>query len=242
MKSFYLFLIASTLGISCSWGQIKTNDIILNNGSSYSKVFNYSSSAKSKHLNAKEWIAKTFGDYKSVLQFEDEDNYKLIIKGFSNLMTENSHEAGGLVSIIEKPRMNYVLTIDCKEEKYRVKIEDISFDVDKKFTVLGNTSNSSTKYDYYGFTKNDSLTYAIKIAEINKKIKELESVDLSSLKKKELKKHNEELTSQKELLLSETEAQKKQTVKAKGRVILVRSAICDLINSLCKEVEKKDDF
>ncbi|KAA5261851.1 DUF4468 domain-containing protein [Bacteroides faecis] len=242
MKSFYLFFIASTFGIISSWGQIKTTDIILNNGSSYSKVFDYSSSAKLKHLNAKEWIAKTFGDYKSVLQFEDEDNYKLIIKGFSNLMTENSNGAGGLVTIVEKPKMNFVLTIDCKDDRYRVKIEDISFDVNTKFTLLGNTNNSSKKYDYYGFTKNDSLTYALKIADVYKKIKDLESVDLSSLKKKELKKHNEELAAQQKLLVSETEAQKKQIIKAKGRAILVQSTICDLMNSLCEAIEKKDDF
>lgn len=39
---------------------------------------------KSKQrINAKEWVATTFGDYKRVIQFEDTENCKLIIKGVS---------------------------------------------------------------------------------------------------------------------------------------------------------------
>lgn len=66
--------------------------------------------AGQKHLLCKEWVAKTFGDYKSVIQFEDGDNHKIILKGFTRLA--------------DKSRLTYTITIDSRDDKYRVNIED----------------------------------------------------------------------------------------------------------------------
>lgn len=241
MKKIFLFTILIFF-YTLSWGQLNYNDIILDNGNSYSKVFNASSSAKSKHLNAKEWVAKTFGDYKSVLQFEDDENYKLIIKGFSNLITKNSSEANGLVNITVIPKMSYTLTIDCKDDKYRIKIEDINFKIDRTFSVLGNGNHSTTDCDYFTFIKNDSLESAAKIMIVSEDVKRMESIDTSSMKKKELEKHNLELETKRGFLLAEAEVQKENSIKSKGREMLVKNTICELINSLSNSIEHSDDF
>ena len=78
---------------------------------SLTRVYETSSNnAEKKHLLAKEWAAKKFGDYKSALQFEDDQTHKIIIKGYSNVN-------GGILS--------YTITVDSKDDKYRVKIEDL---------------------------------------------------------------------------------------------------------------------
>lgn len=77
------------------------------------KVYNTSvNDAKQKHLLAKEWVAKTFGDYKSVLQFEDDEAYKIIVKGFSPMSDDS--------------KLSYTITIDSKDDKYRIIISDLS--------------------------------------------------------------------------------------------------------------------
>lgn len=77
------------------------------------KVYETSvNNAKSKHLLAKEWIAKTFGDYKSVLQFEDDEACKIIVKGFSPMSDDS--------------KLSYTITIDSKDDKYRIIISDLA--------------------------------------------------------------------------------------------------------------------
>ena len=61
--------------------QIIGSDIVIDDKQCFSKVYNNSNDISKKFSNAKEWIAKTYGDYQSVLQFEDDKNYKIIIKG-----------------------------------------------------------------------------------------------------------------------------------------------------------------
>lgn len=70
-----------------------------------------SNSAAQKHLLSKEWIAKSFGDYQSVLQFEDNSNCKIIIKGFSEMSDDS--------------KLSYTITINAKDDKYRVQFSDL---------------------------------------------------------------------------------------------------------------------
>ncbi len=63
--------------------------------------------------NAKTWIASSFGDYKSVIQFEDKDAGKLIVKGISKI-------PGELYD-----RISFTLSIDCKDNKYRCVVTDV---------------------------------------------------------------------------------------------------------------------
>lgn len=79
------------------------------------------------YSNAQEWIAKTFGDYKRVMQFEDEDNGKLILKGFSVVQVANARAE----------RILYIITIECKDNKYRYKFDNIT--INGRFYSLGST-------------------------------------------------------------------------------------------------------
>jgi len=79
----------------------------------YTEVFESQNSKDNLFKNAKTWIAKSFGEYNKVLQFEDREAGKIVIKGITEMPV-------GLVSHIK-----YILTIDVKENKYRFAMTDI---------------------------------------------------------------------------------------------------------------------
>lgn len=64
--------------------------------------------------NAQTWITKSFGDYKSVVQFENKDQGKLILKGTSKL-TDRFH-----------PLFKYIIEIQVKDSKYMYSVSDIN--------------------------------------------------------------------------------------------------------------------
>lgn len=101
---------------------------------SLSKIFDDTTPKNIKYSNAKGWIAKTFGDYKSVLQYEDPDNSRIVIKGFSALKDIVYFEDKRRIT--ENPELSFTLTIDCKDDKYRLRIENMIVAV-KKTTRIG---------------------------------------------------------------------------------------------------------
>ncbi|NID09385.1 DUF4468 domain-containing protein [Fibrivirga algicola] len=82
---------------------------------SYQQVIQVKNNKASLFKNAQTWVTKSFGDYKSVIQFEDKEAGRLVIKGFSDI-----NDAASIFS-----KLKYVITIDCKDDRYRVIMTDI---------------------------------------------------------------------------------------------------------------------
>jgi len=112
--------------------------------SSFSMTYENSTPKNIKFSNAKMWIAKTFGDYKSVLQYEDPENNKIIIKGSSKM--EDVTNVIDRVVVKEKPNLLFLLTIDCRDDKYRLKFENMEVDIEAE---VGNISASKTIHYKY---------------------------------------------------------------------------------------------
>lgn len=90
----------------------------------FKEIVNTNLSQSKLYSNAQEWIAKTFGDYKSVIQFEDKENGKLILKGSSAVRYYiETHLLG--MTISNRERIEFTLTIDCRENKYRYIMDNI---------------------------------------------------------------------------------------------------------------------
>ncbi|MBD2753829.1 DUF4468 domain-containing protein [Spirosoma validum] len=109
-----LILIIFWLGPYCLYGQNymmpvdpQTNKI------TYSDVVDIKNKKDILFKNAQTWITKSFGDYKAVIQFEDKEAGRLIIKGVSSL------------DVYLFDRIRYVITIDCKDNKYRCVLTDL---------------------------------------------------------------------------------------------------------------------
>ena len=72
--------------------------------------------------NAKSWIAKTFGDYDEVLQLEDKENQRIIIKGGTPVI----HEYDASIHSNTAENYTFTMTMDFKEDRYRIRFEDIT--------------------------------------------------------------------------------------------------------------------
>lgn len=152
-----------------------------------------------KFSNAKEWVAKTFGDYKSVIQYEDKQECKIIIKGKSPLKNEEHSAINDILNVRIIPSLNYTITIECKDEKYRFIMDGISVDVEQISYILGSPSVDTNSYSIKEFitqTVDGEISNSDELLKntINKldlasiKLDSLRSIDSSVLKKKEQKK------------------------------------------------------
>lgn len=115
MKYIFTFLLLFIILIP-NTGKSQTQYIPIDpatNKTTYSEIVEVANKKDALYKNAQTWITKSFGDYKSVIQFEDKSEGKLIIKAFSKLEAFLSD------------RLNYTITIDCKDNKYRCVISDI---------------------------------------------------------------------------------------------------------------------
>lgn len=97
-----------------------------NNEYEFSEVIETGLSKQILFANALSWAMSTYENYKSIVQVESEIDGRLVIKT-NNLILYNLKDYPNRT--VE--RVFYVLTIDCKENKYRyvfsnIKIEDIS--------------------------------------------------------------------------------------------------------------------
>lgn len=95
-----------------------------------SHVFYSDVPVKEKFGNAKSWVAKTFADYNSVIQLEDSENNRIIIKGgtpvtYSYKQHEGKYEETTFTSHFAE-NYSFTMTIDIKEDRFRIKFEDIA--------------------------------------------------------------------------------------------------------------------
>lgn len=111
-KLFLLFVFISNLNYS----QDKIFPVAANGEIEFSEVIEINNAKNKLYANAKEWIAKTFGDYKEVIQFEDANDGKLIMKGMSDVSSESNGSNESL---------SFTITIECKDKKYRYRINDV---------------------------------------------------------------------------------------------------------------------
>lgn len=122
MKRFAFILVLICMGITVSAQVLNKEDITINDNA-FSYVYQTDIPLTKLFGKVNQWVAKSFNDYKSVIQYEDKENYRLIMKGILLL-------DGAWVD-----NLSVSLTFDCKEGKYRVVSDSMIIKVgDKEFT------------------------------------------------------------------------------------------------------------
>lgn len=91
--------------------------------SEFSEVIECSLSKDVLFQNAKKWAVSTFYDYKDVLQFEEPELGRLIVKGIYK------PEALGNVINKESEEFRFTITFDFKDNKYRYKVNGFESDI-----------------------------------------------------------------------------------------------------------------
>lgn len=204
---------------------------------SYSLVFESHVPSKTKFLNTKMWVAKTFGDYKSVLQFEDKENNIIIVKGFSQLPKEETVDPILGLPLDIDPKMFYTISIEMRDDRYRVKMENINIHSMWDSGLFETEQNQNVRQFC---TVVNRFVYDID-AQIHD-LDSLESVMAVTKSKRELRKLNEE----KQRIVTEIEELKVKStitedlyVKRKERISRI---ISNLLNSLYEQINEVDDF
>lgn len=200
--------------------------------SEMSFVINSDVPINTKMVNAKSWIAKSFGDYKSVLQYEDYENHRIIIKGTATISTSTSGNAAN------KYTASFTSTYDFKEDKFRIKYEDVSI----HFTVYYN-GKTFFEQDYsvveYVTTIKSEQYLEKKLIELM----ELTEQDVSSLSKKEKENHQAKIEKVEQEIIEQREKLKTEAPQiAKQHSDDYQTLFFTLINSAAKEIDFNDDF
>ena len=241
MKQFILSISCMLTICGISFAQVDSKEVSIVNDS-YSVVINGDLPIATKIVNAKEWIAKTFGDYKSVLQFEDESSGKIIIKGKSGFKRERKNLPGGQYNLEDHTAtMNYTVTLDFKEDRFRIKFEDIAFDVLQETLIGTSLSKRNKQYSFEEYVQAVDWPTG-SISALQEEVEELKAKDESTMSKKDIKNHHEELARKEESLMK-----KKNDVEWVEGIRMKRSndvlfTIANFVNSLASSINTNDDF
>ena len=119
MKRLGFILLSICIGLSTSAQVLSKEDITITDNS-FSYVYQTDVPLTKLFGKVNQWVARSFKDYKSVIQYEDKENYRLIMKGIL-LLDEGWADD-----------LNVSLTFDCKEGKYRVMSDGILIKVNEK--------------------------------------------------------------------------------------------------------------
>lgn len=159
MKKIILFVALVSI-YAISFGQLTDKEVIFENNS-FSQVFETTVPPATQYLNAKQWIAKTFGSYKAVVQFEDESAHKIILKG--KAIEPNDGEITETTWYQDKVTYSFTITIDIKKGKYRIKIEDVTASIETKAIPKDNpmtnpilSNDEMTLEEYINWNKRSS--------------------------------------------------------------------------------------
>ena len=82
------------------------------------------------YSNAISWAVNLYGNFKDVVQYESENDGKLVINGFGGHVGKIKNEKGNENTVREE--YSYTISIDCKDKKYRyiinnIKIKEVVF-------------------------------------------------------------------------------------------------------------------
>lgn len=192
---------------------------------------------KKKQLfaNAKEWVATTFGDYKSVLQFEDNENCKLIIKGSSAVDFYISKIVPGKSMTVTKEKINYTVTIECKNNRYRYIVNNIL--IDRTFAMSSISYKSNTTFPPSQHLVNINKA-TITLNNYKADLDSLNVLDAYEMKKKEKRSHLYRVAKCKKDI-----EEYKKTIKGEQDFHNHGlAAIKSLVESLKKKMSVNDDF
>lgn len=205
-------------------------------GNSFSLVDTLCVTPDIAYNNAQNWVIKSSSNYKSSVQFEDREQKKLIIKSgvvYPYVSASN-----------EEPYLIFDLTIELKDGRFRIKLENI-----KHYTILhsvnfgfGETGEdvsevdivTSSCYEKDPMSGNVIFRYEEEFSSNKLKLKELKNKQNTIKKKKEL--------NQIEKDIKRIENRQTSIDEWRNNYIKINSTINNYIALLTKQLNTLDEF
>jgi hypothetical protein len=128
MKNYFIMLaFACVLSLNVMAQEIVPDSVRLypeNQTGCVSFVFQSSNIPDIAFNNAKQWIAKNFSEYNDVVKMENATTRTLVFKGHQLIGGYESVAKRGF-PIVYRLSLDYTATIECKEGRFRIKMEDL---------------------------------------------------------------------------------------------------------------------
>lgn len=128
MKNYLIMLaFASVLSLNVMAQKIVPDSVKLypeNQTGCVSFVFQSTNIPDVAFNNAKQWIAKNFNEYNDVVKMENATTRTLVFKGHQPIDRYEDVTNSGF-SIVYRLSLAYTATIECKEGRFRIKMEDL---------------------------------------------------------------------------------------------------------------------
>lgn len=212
MKNRLLPILFFCLPLTAICQEIEKTEAPITGSSTYTQVVEVKNSKDALFKNAQSWIAKTFGDYKSVIQFEDKEAGRLILKGVTD----------GVNNIMTKS-FRYVITIDTKDNRYRCQIGEVEQGFRHYLPTTEYVVHKPTEtLDFMGKYQNEKLSV------------------LNEALKKETK--QKKIDHQKDLINIQNDNNKQSLKEQERINDFIDSRIRGLFASLAQEMVKTEDF
>ena len=227
-----LSLILALLPLITSYAQVTVDDIPIEN--EFFHVFNSDIDVNIKMLNAKSWIATNFGDYKSVLQYEDDNNYRIIIKGKSPIVNATS-------SITYQ--YTFTMTFDFRDDRYRIRFEDI--EILRGVSFVRNAPTPNTKLMWEEYFTYDTEKFVKERAKYTAIRDSLQSVLVSNsrMRDRDRERIEKELSKAEYAISYDDNVINNVADKTVAENILrFKTTFCDIVNSAVKMINTNDDF
>lgn len=247
MKKIY-YLLLSLILPTLSFAQLSLDNIPLESEMEY--IFYSDNSTEQKIKNIKTWVATTFGDYNSVLQFEDVATGRIIIKGKTALKENNSNIDIGLSSLginfelYTSSQYSFTMIFDVKDEKFRIKIENVKYMVGSSFgeKAVRTLPNEERTLDerFSIIEKNENAL----ILDSQKQMLKIQDKLNQGVRKKKDKEMLIAAYKEHENKIKELEANKDEEIK-KGKEKLIleyKSTFFEILKSASEKISEKDDF
>ena len=238
MKRVLSLLFGCCLAVA-SYSQVTVDEIPLS--PSFSHVFNSTLDINKRFVNAKSWIATSFGDYKSVLQYEDAENYRIIIKGKTPVFIDTVDDE---IRLNRAVQYSFTMTFDFKDDRYRIKFEDIAVKTGISVGDRECVPDIDTNWDQH-FTLNTSSTER-EIVELKSKKADLEAAlpELRRRRRRSTIKASEEAIAEidKQIANDEDYILNRAPKLHRQNVLRFKAVFSDFFNSAAKQIEEDDDF
>lgn len=221
-----------------------TPDSIEVNKSSCFKVFINDTPAKEKMSIEKSWISQNFGNYKSVLQYEDEVKNTIVIKGFLELYASQAEQnikklQKMIGKVTDKRQMHFTIEFSNKDDRYRIRISDIT--IKTSSVTFGGMRG---QYTYEEWTDQGVTKAREKLIEIQTELDSLKSVNTNGMKSSEIKNLNKKISEAEEEVKESKEKLDKKIQKSNIEKRWLNSNLSAIYNGINNYLKNNpdDDF
>ena len=193
----------------------------------------------------KSWISNNFGDYKSVLQYEDETKNTIVIKGHLELYAsaveaklKNLQRMMGQAT--DKRNLYFTLEFSNKDDRYRVKFTNISIR-----TLSVSLGGMHTESNYEQWTDQGVEKAKNNLSKLQSELDSLKSIKTNELTNSEIKKLNKEISEIEKDTQKAKDKLENKTKKSVTERIWLNSNLANIFNSIYNHMRKNtndDDF